>query len=99
MINQYNSDEFKEALISAGLVKNDNVFIYEKTRTIIAKTGEVLSNDEGSYLKLYNGITHEKNNQNINVINFESTIFDFSKYRMQNIKTLKFNERSTKYDG
>ena len=43
----------------------ENVFIYEKTRTIIAKTGEVLSNDEGSYLKLYNGITHEKNNENI----------------------------------
>jgi lipopolysaccharide export system permease protein len=83
--------------------KNDNkgnlknVFIYEKTRTIIAKTGEVLSNDGGSYLKLYNGITHEKNNKNINVINFESTIFDFSKYQMQNIKVLKFSERSTKW--
>jgi lipopolysaccharide export system permease protein len=75
----------------------ENVFIYEKTRTIIAKTGEVLSNDEGSYLKLYNGITHEKNNENINVINFESTIFDFSKYQMQNIKVLKFSERSTKW--
>ena len=83
--------------------KNDNkgnlqnVFIYEKTRTIIAKTGEVLSNGEGNYLKLYNGITHEKNNENINVINFESTIFDFSKYQMRNIKTLKFSERSTKW--
>jgi len=75
----------------------ENVFIYEKTRTIIAKTGEVLSNDEGSYLRLFNGITHEKNNENINVINFESTIFDFSKYKMQNIKTLKFSERSTKW--
>src|SRR5210317_944932 len=75
----------------------ENVFIYEKTRTIIAKTGEVLSNDEGSHLKLYNGVTHEKNNESINVINFESTIFDFSKYRMQNIKTLKFSERSTKW--
>jgi lipopolysaccharide export system permease protein len=83
--------------------KNDNkgnlsnVFIYEKTRTIIAKKGEVLSNNEGSYLKLYDGITHEKNNENINVINFESTIFDFSKYQMRNIKTLKFSERSTKW--
>ena len=75
----------------------ENVFIYEKSRTIIAKSGEVLSNNEGSYLKLYNGITHEKNNENISVINFENTIFDFSKYQMQNIKTLKFNERSTKW--
>ncbi|MDC1148857.1 LptF/LptG family permease [Pelagibacteraceae bacterium] len=75
----------------------ENVFIYEKTRTIIAKTGEVLSNNKGSYLKLYNGITHEKNNENINVINFESTIFNFSKYQMQNIKVLKFSERSTKW--
>ncbi len=83
--------------------KNDNrgnlknVFIYEKTRTIIAKTGEVLSNDEGSYLKLYNGITHEINNENINVINFESTIFDFSKYQLQNVKHPKFSERSTNW--
>ena len=75
----------------------ENVFIYEDTRTIIAKTGEVLSNDKGSYLKLYNGITHEKNNQNINVINFESTIFDFSKHQMQNTKDLKFSERSTSW--
>jgi len=83
--------------------KNDNkgnlekVFIYEKTRTIIAKTGEVLSNKEGSYLKLYNGITHEKNNEDINIINFESTIFDFSKYQMQNVTYPKFSERSTKW--
>ena len=75
----------------------ENVFIYENTRTIIAKTGEVLSNEDGSYLKLYNGITHEKNNQNINVINFKSTIFDFSKYQMQNVKVLKFSERSTRW--
>jgi lipopolysaccharide export system permease protein len=75
----------------------ENVFIYEKSRTIIAKTGEVLSNSQGNYLKLYNGITHEKNNENINVINFESTIFDFSKYQMQNVKVLKFTERSTKW--
>ena len=34
MINQYNSDEFKEALISAGLVKNDNVFIHTSLKTI-----------------------------------------------------------------
>jgi len=73
----------------------ENVFIYEKTRTIIAKTGEILSNDKGSYLKLFNGITHEKNNENINVINFESTIFDFSKYQMQNVTHPKFSERST----
>jgi len=83
--------------------KNDNkgnlknVFIYEKTRTIIAKTGEVLSNNEGSYLKLYNGIMHEKNNDNINVINFDNTIFDFSKYQMQNVTHPKFSERSTKW--
>ena len=75
----------------------ENVFIYEKSRTILAKTGEVLSNNQGNYLKLYNGITHEKNNENINVINFESTIFDFSKYQMQNINVLKFSERSTKW--
>ena len=80
--------------------ENDNngnlngVFIYEKTRTIIAEKGEVLSNNDGSYLKLFNGTTQEKENKNINIINFESTIFDFSKYELQNVTFPKFNERS-----
>ncbi|MCI5054191.1 MAG: LptF/LptG family permease [Pelagibacteraceae bacterium] len=73
----------------------NGVFIYEKTRTIIAKRGEVISSDGNSYLKLYDGITHEKVDENINTINFKNTIFDFSKYQLQNIIDLKFSERST----
>ena len=79
--------------------KNDNkgnlegIFIYEKTQTIFAKKGEVLSNESGSYLKLIDGSTHEQNNMKINIINFKTTIFDFSKYQMQNTTYPKFNER------
>lgn len=73
----------------------EGVFIYEKTRTILAKKGEVISSGEATYLKLYDGTTHEKTNEDINIINFKSTIFDFSKYQLQNIKTLKFSERNT----
>lgn len=73
----------------------NGVFIYEKARTIMARRGEVLTNNGDSYLKLYDGITHEKTESNINIINFKNTMFDFSKYQMQNIKTLKFSERST----
>ena len=76
--------------------KNGNlngIFIYEKTRTIIAKKGRVLSDENGSYLELVEGTTQEKIGDKINFINFQSTIFDFSKYQLQNVGILKFNER------
>jgi len=72
----------------------DGVFIYEKERTVIAKRGQVLSDNESYYLKLYDGTTYEKVNKNINIIKFQNTIFDFSKYRLQNTTYPKFNERS-----
>jgi aminoglycoside 3-N-acetyltransferase len=34
MINKYNSDEFKQALIDVGLTKDDNVFIHSSLKTI-----------------------------------------------------------------
>ena len=76
--------------------KNGNlegIFIYEKTRTIIAEKGRVLTNKNGSYLELSKGVTQEKVGENINFINFNSTIFDFSKYQLQNVGHPKFNER------
>lgn len=80
--------------------KNDNkgnlegIFIYEKSRTIIAENGRVLNDNKGSYLELINGFTHEIINENINIINFKKTIFDFTKYELQNVGHPKFNERS-----
>jgi len=70
------------------------VFIYEKNRTIIAKRGEVLSDKESYFLKLYDGVTYEKATKNINTIKFENTIFDFSNYQLQNTTYPKFTERS-----
>ena len=71
----------------------EGIFIYEKNRTIIAKKGEVLSKNEDYYLKLINGITQEKVNENLNTIKFESTIFDFSKFSLRNTVYPKFSER------
>ena len=72
----------------------EGIFIYEKTRTITAEKGRILEDDNGSYLELIQGTTQEKIGNKINFINFNSTIFDFSKYQLQNVGTLKFNERS-----
>ena len=71
----------------------NGIFIYEKSRIITAQKGRVLTDGENSYLELFNGTTQEKNNNKINFINFNSTIFDFSKYQLKNIKTPKFSER------
>jgi len=71
-----------------------NIFIYENDRTIYSKKGKVLLDGENYFLELIEGTTHEKNNNNINIINFDTTIYDFAKYKMKNITTPKFNERS-----
>ena len=95
--NNFNSP-LKGLTIYVG--KNDKlgnlkgVFVYEKERTIIASTGEVLLNNNNYYLKLYDGTTYEKINNKTNIIKFESTIFDFSKYQLRNTTTPKYNERS-----
>ena len=73
------------------------IFIYEKSRIITAQRGRVLSDGENSYLELFNGTSQEKNNNKINSINFNSTIFDFSKYQLRNTSYPKFTERKIKW--
>ena len=95
-------NNFNSPLLGLTVYVNENdkkgnlrgVFIYEKDRTIIATEGRVLTDTEKDYLELYNGTTHEKINKKINTINFEKTVFDFTKYKLQNIYTPKFNERN-----
>ena len=81
---------------------NDNfgnlrkIFIYEENRTIIAKFGKVLKNQNENYLQLFDGQTHEKSKSGeISVINFDKTLFDLSNKASPNIKTPKFSEQST----
>ena len=71
----------------------NGVFIYEKSRIITAQKGRVLTDGDNSYLELFNGTSQEKNNKKINFINFNSTIFDFSKYQLRNTSYPKFTER------
>lgn len=75
----------------------EGVSIFEKDRTILAKKGLVVSKGNESYLMLINGVTHEKSEGKINIINFKETIFDFSKYKIRNVDYPKFNERSIKW--
>jgi lipopolysaccharide export system permease protein len=71
----------------------NGIFIYEKSRIITAQKGRVLTDGDNSYLELFNGTSQEKNNKKINFINFNSTIFDFSKYQLRNTSYPKFTER------
>ncbi len=71
----------------------NGIFIYEKSRIITAQKGRVLTDGDNSFLELFNGTSQEKNNKKINFINFNSTIFDFSKYQLRNTSYPKFTER------
>ena len=82
--------------------KNDNkgniekIYIFEKNRTIIAKKGRVINVNEKNYLELTDGVIHEKNSKdNIEVINFEKTLFNFTKYKTQITKYTKNQEQKT----
>lgn len=76
----------------------NNIFIYEKDRTIIANSGRVLvDKNEKNYLELLNGITQEKINNKINIINFKKTLFDYSKYKLRNTSVPKYSERDLKW--
>lgn len=74
-----------------------DIFIYENNRTIIAKTGQVLTDNKKTFLKLYDGVTQEKLNDKINLIKFSNTIFDFSSYKLKNTSYPKFSERKLKW--
>ena len=82
--------------------KNDNkgnlekIYIFEELKTIIAKKGRVVNINDNNYLELVDGFIHEKNQQqNITVVKFEKTIFDFTKYQTEITKYTKLAERST----
>jgi len=82
--------------------KNDNkgnlekVYIFEEFKTIIAKKGRVININNNNYLELTDGFIHEKNRQqNITVVKFEKTIFDFTKYQTEITKYTKLAEQST----
>ena len=82
--------------------KNDNkgnlekIYIFEESKTIIAKKGRVLNINNKNYLELVDGFIHEKNlNQKISVIKFTKTIFDFTKYQTEITKYKKLQEQPT----
>jgi len=73
----------------------EKIFIYEKNRTIIARFGKILKEENSNYLQLFNGQTHEKNqNGDISIVNFDRTIFDLSNKFSSNVKKPKFSELS-----
>jgi len=79
--------------------KNDNkgnlekIYIFETGKTIISKKGRVLNINNTNYLELTDGVIHEKNNiNNITTVNFEKTIYDFTKYNLNIVFTPKIQE-------
>jgi len=81
--------------------KNDNkgnlekIYIFETNKTIISKRGRVLSINNKNLLELSDGVIHEKNqNNNITTINFEKTIYDFTKFNTNVVTTPKIQEKS-----
>jgi lipopolysaccharide export system permease protein len=87
--------------ITVYVSKNDNrgnlekVYIFENNKTIIAKKGRVLNLEGKNYLQLIDGFIHEKNLQNnIEIIKFKKTLYDFTKYQTNIITTPKVQERS-----
>jgi len=87
--------------ITVYVKKNDNkgnlekVYIFENNKTIIAKKGRVLKLEGKNYLQLIDGFIHEKNIQNnIEIVKFKKTLYDFTRYRTNIIATPKVQERN-----
>jgi len=81
---------------------NDNkgnlkkIYIFEELKTIIAKKGRVLNIKDKNYLELIDGFIHEKDkNNSIAVVKFNKTLFDFTKYQTEIVKTPKLQDVST----
>jgi lipopolysaccharide export system permease protein len=95
--NNFNSP-FKNLTVYVS--ENDNqgnlkkIYLFENNKTIIAKQGRVLNINEKNYLELIDGFIHEKNTNNkVQIIKFEKTLYDFTKYK-SNITTFpKLRER------
>lgn len=96
--NNFNSP-FNNLTVYVG--ENDNrgnlkkVYLFENNKTIIAKQGKVLSTDNKNYLQLIDGFIHEKNKNNrVQIIKFEKTLYDFTKYKSDLTTYPKLQERS-----
>jgi lipopolysaccharide export system permease protein len=71
------------------------VYLFENNKTIIAKQGKVLNLDNKNYLQLIDGFIHEKNKDNkVQIIKFEKTLYDFTKYKSDLTTYPKLQERS-----
>jgi len=96
--NNFNSP-FNNLTVYVG--ENDNrgnlekVYLFENNKTIIAKQGKVLNANNKNYLQLIDGFIHEKNQNNkIQIIKFEKTLYDFTKYQSNLTTYPKHQERS-----
>lgn len=83
--------------------KNDNkgnlekIYIFEKNKTIISQKGRVINVNEKTYLELFNGTIHQKNEEKINTIKFEKTTYDFTKFKTTITTTPKIQEQNIKW--
>ena len=95
--NNFNSP-FNNLTVYVG--ENDNqgnlekVYLFENNKTIIAKQGKVLNSDNKNYLQLIDGFIHEKDGDNkVQIIKFQKTLYDFTKYKTDLTTYPKLRER------
>jgi len=66
------------------------------TKIIFANTGNLINNEKGRFLNLYDGKIININEKNITAFDFSNTTFDLSKYLTKSIIDFKIQERNTK---
>jgi lipopolysaccharide export LptBFGC system permease protein LptF len=66
-----------------------------KSRTIIAKSGVILSENNKNLLVLVNGSIQEENNQKASILDFDKITLDLNQYSKKTSDYYKFNEMYT----
>ncbi len=66
-----------------------------KTKIILANTGNLVNNENGRFLNLFNGKIINVNKKDITVFDFKNTTFDLSKYLTKSITDFKIQEKNT----
>ena len=67
----------------------------EKSKTIIAKSGVILNENNKNLLVLLNGSVQEENNKKIAIIDFDKITLDLSQYSKRTVDYYKFPEISS----
>ena len=76
--------------------KMENIFLKDlsEEKTIFAKKGMIYKKDKSNFLKLIDGTIHDEINNNINILNFEKTEINLSKFKTKSTTFPKIQEKN-----